>query len=621
MKDIIHILPTNVANQIAAGEVVNRPASVVKELVENSLDAGASHIQVIVTDGGRTSIQVIDNGQGMTPADARLAFKRHATSKINDANDLYALSTMGFRGEALAAISSVAQVELRTRTADDELGICICNEGSHITSEAPVSCPVGAHFTVSNIFYNTPGRRRFLKSDRIEQEHIMTEFDRIALAHPEVSLSLASTNVVWKDLPASSFRERIVNIFGRKLDKQLLKVETETDVVTLTGFVGSPETAKKKVPQQFFFVNGRYMQHGYFAKAVKTAFERLVPEGYQVPFFLYLMVDPAKIDVNIHPTKTEIKFEDDHSIYATLLTAVRKALAGFNAIPTIEFQEVHTPALTPSTLDGTKSVSKSADCFSSTSFNPFAEPSLPSRQQKVSVLPSTGVSLQNPIKQPAEESHRVATTQTPSEVAQTTDDAFSTWNPLNAEYIQLEGRYLLAPVDSGLLFIDAHRAHYRILYEDFMKRAETSTSPTQGLLFPQMLEFTPQQRAHFEMLKDELWALGFAFEEADGECSITGIPSESAGLDPVRLVTDILDESFQHHELSEAASEIRERMLHQAASTLARRSAIPVGQHLSGDEMKHITAQLFSTSNPNLTPDGKTIVNIMRSTNIAARFN
>lgn len=618
MKDIIHILPTNVANQIAAGEVVNRPASVVKELMENSLDAGATRIQVVLTDGGRTSIQVIDDGQGMTPADARLAFKRHATSKINDADDLYALSTMGFRGEALAAISSVAQVELRTRTADDELGICICNEGSHITNEEPVCCPVGANFTVRNLFYNTPGRRRFLKSNRVEQDHIMTEFDRIALAHPEVSFSLTSTDVVWKDLPAGSFRERIVDIFGRKLDEQLLKVETKADVVSLTGFVGSPETAKKKVPQQFFFVNGRYMQHGYFAKAVKTAFDRLVPEGYQVPFFLHLVVDPSKIDVNIHPTKTEIKFEDDHSIYAILLTAVRKALAGFQAIPDIEFFKESTPHLATATVEGVKNVCQLAASINSSSFNPFEGASHPSLQQKV---PSTCVLHQDSPKPFAGGSVRVAEKVTPVEASQTTNDAFSAWDPLSIEYMQLEGRYLLAPVDSGLLFIDAHRAHYRILYEDFMKRAESSTPATQGLLFPQPLDLTPQQLAHFKMLKDELCALGFAFEVADGEYSVTGIPSEAAGLDPVRLVADILEDSLQQQELDEAAAEARVHILHRAASTLARRSAIPVGQHMSRDEMKHMTAQLFGTSNPNLTPDGKTIVNIMRSANIAARFN
>lgn len=620
MNDIIHILPTNVANQIAAGEVVNRPASVVKELMENSLDAGASRIQVILTDGGRTSIQVIDNGQGMTPADARLAFERHATSKISDADDLYALSTMGFRGEALAAISSVSQVELRTRTADDELGICICHEGSHITSEEPVCCPVGARFTVSNIFYNTPGRRRFLKSERIEQDHITAEFDRIALAHPEVSFSLASTNVVWKDLPAGSFRERIVDLFGRKLDKQLLKVEATTDVVSLTGFVGSPETAKKKVAQQFFFVNGRYMQHGYFAKAVKTAFERLVPEGHQVPFFLHLMVNPAKIDVNIHPTKTEIKFEDDHSIYAILLTAVRKALAGFQAIPTIEFQEEKTSSLPAANVESMKSISHPAVSISNTSYNPFADGSRPARQQEASALLPTCAPL--PECSQGKSDGAVAKPM-PPEDTQTTADAFAAWDPLNAEYMQFEGRYLLAPVDSGLLFIDAHRAHYRILYDDFMKQAETSASPSQGLLFPLTLDLTPQQCAHFDTLKDELCALGFAFDETDGEYSVTGIPSESAGLDPVRLVTDILDESLEQQEPDAPSSLFPQKnaYLHRVASALARRSAIPVGQYMSRDEMKHMTAQLFGTSNPNLTPDGKTIVNIMRSANIAARFN
>ena len=343
MPDIIHLLPDSVANQIAAGEVIQRPASLIKELVENAIDAGATRIQVIVTDAGKSCVQVIDNGKGMTETDARLSFERHATSKITKADDLFALTTMGFRGEALASIAAVAQVELRTRTPDNELGVCLQIEGSKVILQEPIVCPVGANFLIKNLFFNIPARRKFLKSNHTELSNIVAEFERIALAHPDLSFALSTPDNVLLDLPSGNFRQRIVNIFGRKMDKYLMPVHVETELVEIIGFVGNPESSKKKGAQQFFFANGRYMRHPYFAKAIQSAYERLIPDGEQVPFFLQILINPCRIDVNIHPTKTEIKFEDEQPIWQILRAAVRETLGRFNAIPTIDFDVEDRP--------------------------------------------------------------------------------------------------------------------------------------------------------------------------------------------------------------------------------------------------------------------------------------
>ena len=345
MSDIIRLLPDSVANQIAAGEVIQRPSSVVKELVENAIDAEASLVQVYIVDAGRTLVQVIDNGTGMSETDARLAFERHATSKITAAADLFSLRTMGFRGEALASIAAVAQVELRTRTKEQELGVSLQIEGSRVKSQEPVSCPVGANFAVRNLFFNVPARRKFLKSNQTELSNILTEFERIALAHPALAFKLFSNDALLLDLPASNFRQRISNIFGRKLNNRLIPVEAETELASISGFVGSPEAARKKGAQQFFFTNGRFMRHPYFAKAVSSAFERLLPEGEQVPFFIRFDVPPERIDVNIHPTKTEIKFQDEQPLWQILLAAVREGLGRFSSIPSIEFDTANRPEM------------------------------------------------------------------------------------------------------------------------------------------------------------------------------------------------------------------------------------------------------------------------------------
>lgn len=619
MNDIIQLLPDSVANQIAAGEVIQRPASIIKELVENSLDAGATRIQIIVADAGKTSVQVIDNGKGMSETDARLSFERHATSKIKEAADLFALTTMGFRGEALASIAAVAQVELRTRREEDELGVQISIEGSNVTSQETVVCPVGANFLVKNLFFNTPVRRRYLGSDRTELKNIMTEFERIALAHPEISLSIATPETMLLDLPSSSFRQRVVNVFGKNIDKHLLSVQVDTSVVKVVGFVGSPESSKKKGAQQFFFVNGRYMKNVVFAKAVMSAYERLIPDNEQVPFFLQLFVDPSKIDVNIHPTKTEIKFEDSHSIFQILLAAVREALGKFNAIPTIDFDTSGRPDI-PLFTEEINAVQEPRIKYDP-NFNPFEahEPkSRPATSRKVSApIPCPPIddffasipqpTLQEPlVGQPKQD--LMLFDELPVENKQE-------WEAATAEYLQYKGRYMLTSVESGLLIIDVPRAHTRVLYEEFVSEDNTQNTDSQTLLFAHIIELNPAQSAMLEAMTNEVEALGFNISPlGGGSFSILGVPSGIEGMDPVQLLQNIVDEAIGN------GNDSKEELRHSAALSLAKRTAIPVGQHLSQEEMRVLASKLFETSNPNLTPDGKLILTILPNENITAKF-
>lgn len=374
MSDIIQLLPDSVANQIAAGEVIQRPASVIKELVENSVDAGADIINVLVTDAGRTSIQVIDNGKGMSETDARLSFERHATSKIRQASDLFSLHTMGFRGEALASIAAVAQVELKTRTKDDELGTRISISGSKITAQEPVSCSVGSNFMVNNIFFNVPARRKFLKSNSTELNNILTAFERIALVYPQINFTFHSNGVEMFNLRKGSLRQRIVDVFGKKLNHDILPVNVETTVCNISGFVGKPEVARKKCSHQYFFVNGRYMKHPYFHKAVLTAFDRLIPIGEQVPYFIYFEVNPEDIDVNIHPTKTEIKFENEQTIWQILMAAVKDSLGRFNDVPSIDFDTEGRPDIP--VFDPSFNNSSAPKLDFNPEYNPFKETSV-----------------------------------------------------------------------------------------------------------------------------------------------------------------------------------------------------------------------------------------------------
>ena len=633
MSDIIHLLPDSVANQIAAGEVVQRPSSVIKELVENSIDAGATQVQVIVEDAGKSLVQVIDNGKGMSETDARLAFERHATSKISEAKDLFALRTMGFRGEALASIAAVAQVELRTRAADKDLGVSIIIEGSRVVDQQPVNCPVGANFAVKNLFFNIPARRKFLKSNQTELSNILTEFERIALAHPETSFSLHSGGAAMMNLPTGNFKQRILGVFGKRLEAKLIPVEVKTTLINISGFVGVPSASRRKNAQQFFFVNGRYMRHPYFAKAVQTAYERLIPDGEQVPFFLNLEVAPEKIDVNIHPTKTEIKFEDETPIWQILLAAVREALGKHGVVPSLEFNTEGRPDIPVFTPGGNDVPAPQIDV--NPDYNPFAtSPSYLSGKgggaggssYTYNNKPAVDRHWQNAYAAAFPDKKETDFGDLPDLPADQDAPAAQMFQSLPTEeqgemkksetdYFQFRGQYIITPVKSGLMLIDQHRAHVRILYDRFMARFADKPSVTQRLLFPQRLTLPPSEAVAFEKMMQDLQSVGFEVSSlGGGDFSVLGTPAGTEGLDASELLQDILQETLDGK--SDAADGIR----HRIALTLARRAAMPVGEYLSGAEMSALVDQLFSTGTPNFTPDGQTVLVILAVENIEKLF-
>lgn len=618
MPSLIHLLPDTVANQIAAGEVIQRPSSVIKELMENSVDAGASLVQVFVTDAGKTCIQVIDNGKGMNETDARLSFERHATSKISTAADLFNLHTMGFRGEALASIAAVAQVELRTRTAESELGVSIVIEGNKLKEQTVVSTPVGANFSVRNLFFNVPVRRKFLKSNSTELSNILTEFERIALAHTDVAFKLFSNDALLLDLPSGNFRQRIAAIFGRRLDSRLLPVQVETSLVAITGFVGTPESARKKGAQQYFFVNDRYMRHPYFGKSVMTAYERLIPEGEQVPYFLSFRIDPSHIDVNIHPTKTEIKFQDEPAIWQILQAAVREALGKFHAVPTIDFDTENRPEMPAFRADradvAVPEIEVNAD------FNPFETSS--SRGPSWSPSPASrgGATRWQDVYASALEydvetrAPRPVETPEPKLYASLVEPERRSWERSGADCFQYRGRYIVTSVQSGLLFVDQHRAHVRILYDRYKRQLEEKGIASQGMLFPAVVQLSPAVLPVFQQMREELLKAGFEFEENVAELTLRGVPAGTEGLDPERLLLSVLDEAVE----SEAVS--ADQVHHRLALSLARKSAIPVGQALSLEEMTELIENLFSGETPNFTPDGLTTLVLVSDDRLERMF-
>ena len=500
MSDVIQLLPDSVANQIAAGEVIQRPASVVKELVENAVDAGAHIIRVLVVDAGRTSIQVIDDGKGMSETDARLAFERHATSKIRKADDLFALTTMGFRGEALPSIVAVSQVELRTRMAESDLGTCLTISASKVESQEPVNCPVGSNFKVENLFFNVPARRKFLKSNATELNNILTAFERIVLVYPEINFSLHSNGQELMNLRSGSLRQRIADVFGKRFNQDLLSVDVETTMCKITGFVGKPESARKKGAQNCFFVNGRFMKHAYFHKAVMQAFERLIPVGMQVPYFIYFEVAPSDIDVNIHPTKTEIKFENEQAIWQILLAAVRDAIGKFCEIPQIDFDTEGRPDIP--TFDSQRKTDMPSPSYNPT-YNPFKQHSEHPRktvegwEQLYESLPHQR-SVETDIFQP---------------VSEGSDMERPNPQPLIEEkspvHYQYKGRYIMTAVKSGLMIIDQHRADIRIRYERYLAQLKARTSGSQRVLFPEVIQFSPSEEVVLEKILPELNAMGF----------------------------------------------------------------------------------------------------------------
>ena len=626
MSDIIQLLPDSVANQIAAGEVIQRPASVVKELVENSIDAGATAINVVSVDSGRTSLQVVDNGKGMSETDARLSFERHATSKIRQAGDLFHLHTMGFRGEALASIAAVAQVTLKTRLEGDDVGTQLAIAGSRFTGQEPCSCPVGSNFLVENLFYNVPVRRKFLKSNATELNNIITAFERIALVNPNVAFTLHNNQNELYNLKPAGLRQRIVDVFGKKINQYLLPLDIDTTMCKITGYVGKPEAARKKGARQYFFVNGRYMKHPYFHKAVMSAYERLVPEGDQVPYFIYFTVKPEDIDVNIHPTKTEIKFENEPTIWQILAAAVKDAVGMFNDVTAIEFDTEGQPDI-PALGENTDEV-RAPRLQYNPSYNPFNEPS-PRRTDRVPEqwerlydgLNGGGSSAGGAVEQSLFDGGADTVVGSkassapiameagilPSRNFQSAAEMENISEEKSPVHYQYKGQYIMTAVKSGLMIIDQHRAHTRILYEQYLARMADRKAVSQKMLFPEQIHFDTADSTLLSAVLPELEALGFELTSLGGsDYSINSVPAGLDGLNYVNLVQDLV--ASARDKSASAVDEIN----HSVALELARSAAVAYGQVLSNDEMENIVNDLFACSNFNYTPDGKRVLTLLR---------
>lgn len=613
MNDIIHLLPDSIANQIAAGEVIQRPASVVKELVENAIDAGADNVQLIIKDAGRTLIQVIDNGKGMSMTDARMAFERHATSKIRSADDLFALRTMGFRGEALPSIAAIAQVELKTKRAEDEIGTQLQISGSKVENQEPVACPLGCNFSVKNIFFNVPARRKFLKSNDTERRNILTELEHIVLVHPEIEFSFVDNDVEVLHYPVCSLRQRIINVVGKNFNQQLISIDVETTLVKVSGFIGKPESARKTRALQYFFVNGRYMRHPYFNRAVTAAFEPLIPSGENPNYFIYLEVDPATIDVNIHPTKTEIKFENEQPIWQILSAAVKEALGKFNEVPTIDFDT--EDAIDIPIHDPSKTVSQPRVNFDP-SYNPF---------KTSSSSGGSGNSYQRPKLDWEQFYQGFEDDKEHDTITADTSSLFQSKGNIQADpeevfqdvavHYQYKNRYILTSVKSGLMLIDQHRAHIRILFDQFLVQIQQKRGISQRTLFPEIIEFSPSEAAMIPYLMDDLEAVGFDLSHLGNNAyAINGIPSEVINVDAVQLVHSMISKSV------ETGSDVKEEIRETLALSMATAAAIPYGHKLSEDEMVKIVGQLFSSSIHKHTPDGRTIISLLEDDVIDKMF-
>ena len=618
MPDIIQLLPDSVANQIAAGEVIQRPASVVKELVENAIDAGATAITINIKDSGRTLIQVIDNGRGMSPTDARMSFERHATSKIREANDLYAIRTMGFRGEALASIAAVADVELRTCAQGMELGTYIHILGSVFQKQETNHCPEGSNFSVKNLFFNIPARRKFLKSNSSELKYIVTEIQRIALANPALAFSLYHNNSVIYNLPSENVRKRIVSLFGKNVNSSLIPVDTSTTVINISGFIGQPKFAKKTMGEQFFFVNGRYMKHPFFNRAVLQAYDRILPPETFPSYFLYFEVDPATIDINIHPTKTEIKFEDERTAWHIIHAGLREAIGKFNLMPSIDFDQAGAISI-PLAPDGSTVVT-APEIKIDPSFNPFESVKRdvsggdyyrPSPRERDENLDNWQKLYQGFERGEGQEKDSAAGNFTEGDESdqEPVQQVFTEYEKIINEtnnFLQFKNKYILTPVKSGLMVIDQRRAHERVLYENFMRVIENNFSLSQRQLFPAKLELNAVDSEILTVIDDELKALGFEIRpEEAGIFYIEGIPSILSHLNAQGLVEKLL-EDFKNRPV-DVKEEIKEHLV----VLLSQASAINYGIALKPEEISELFNSLFCCQTPNYSPSGKKIITII----------
>ena len=607
--DIIHLLPDSVANQIAAGEVIQRPASCLKELVENSLDAGAKRIQVIVRDAGRTLLQVIDDGKGMSEMDARMAFERHATSKISQAQDLFSLRTMGFRGEALASICAVAQVELQTRRPEDEVGTLIEIHGSELVRSEMCSCPVGTNIKVSNLFFNVPVRRKFLKTDQTELRNLLTEFYHIVLVYPKVSFTFVHNDEILLELPPGTEKQRIEAVFGNPkrnvYTSGFVDVNTDTELVSIRGFVIKPESATRKA-EQYFFVNGRYMRHPYFLKAVQTAYSGMLSSDYQPSFFIYFDINPEAIDVNIHPTKTEIKFADEQTIFQILMASVREALGKFTLAPQIDF-DTNGSIDIPISHDGPVCPPQ---VTVDPTYNPFHTRSSHTMQQTAAPQWET---LYPSVSGRSNEIYpdRLPSSIIPAE----TGPHIPVFDAETCPLWQYGGKYILAATPEGLLLINRHRAHVVVLYHQFMTMLSQDQCAMQQLLFPEVLSLQPDEMVLMSQLLPDLKAIGFEVEQLTPDSySIQGVPAQLANQSPIPVLQYILSQVRERE--ANTQSEWRE----QIALTLAENAAVPYGRDLTAEEMREIVQRMAQLPQFARTPDGKTIVSLMTDDEINKRF-
>lgn len=613
VSDIIHLLPDSVANQIAAGEVIQRPASVVKELVENAIDAGAETIKVVVKEGGNTLIQVVDDGKGMSETDARMAFERHATSKIQDAADIFTLHTFGFRGEALASIAAVAQVELRTRREEDTLGTFIEIAGTRIFRQESIQCGKGTNISVKNLFFNVPARRRFLKSPSTEMMHIRNEFYRIVLVHPEVNFLFYDNEIETMQLLATNLKGRIENVFDnisrKKMEQQLLPVDVQTSLLSIKGYIGRPEFSQKSA-NQYFFVNGRYMRHPYFHKAISTAYSNLIKGDDKPNYFIYFDIDPQKIDINVHPSKTEIKFENENAIWSILLVAVKESLGKFQVSPALDFDNEGMPDIP--VLD-----SKTLVRPPQTSFNPHYNPfetrasKKPIKEWEELYKNSSENKLKNWNKNDEASFENKLSSSHFADILPEIDLGTAK----DTDFFQFKNKYIVSSVQSGLMLINQHRAHFRILYDRLMLKIKSKRGVSQQILFPEMLEVAFNDKVIIEKMLEELYWVGFDIELfGDNAYVINGVPSELETGSALPLLKELID-SLKETELS-AKEKIQETIVR----FISKKAAIKTGQSLSDEEIEKLIMDLFSCSNHQYTPDGRNIVSIFQQEEIDRKF-
>ncbi len=601
MPDVIKLLPDSVANQIAAGEVIQRPASVVKELVENSVDAGGKKISVIIKDSGKTLIQVIDDGVGMSETDARLSFERHATSKITTAQDLFSITTKGFRGEALASIAAVAMVELKTRKEGADAGILVAISGSRVETQEPCSCPVGSSFSVKNLYYNIPARRKFLKSDNTEIRHIVNEFQKIVLAHPDIHFTLQHNDTEVYNLSSGSLRQRIIGVFGKQINQDLITLDTETSLISIKGFIGKPENARRTYGEQFFFVNNRYMKHPYFHKAVVEAYQNILPVESIPSYFIFMEADPASIDINIHPTKTEIKFEDERSIWKILLASVREALGRFNIVPSLDFENealIDIPVRSPSA-----NFPEQPRIDINTQFNPFE-------------------GSERNIERPGfierferENTENWEKLYSSLEKENENPQPFEKIRETERKFFQVKNKYIVCTVKSGLMLIDQKRAHERVLYEKFLDCLSNNRAVSQADMFPVSAELNPSDYFIIKEIEADLELLGFSIQHSGkNKIIINGKPAGSDSSDPLEMLEIILEDykTTQADPVSGAKEKI--------AAAMAGAAAIPYGKVLNHSEMENLFDTLFACQSPNYSPKGKPVISIISLEDIDKRF-